>query len=81
MHNMPIFTDIQPAEIKNIVENIISTNKNNIEDLLKITDKSWDNFILPLDKLADDLDKYWGRVHHLNNVAIRQHYVRHTIAV
>ena len=69
MISIPIFSDIKSQEIKDTVEKIINHNEQAIQKLLASNNKSWNKFILPLDNLADDLDQYWGRVYHLNNVA------------
>lgn len=48
---------MQPA-----VENLIQACRDNIEQLLKQEQFTWDNFILPLTEMGDRFSKAWSPV-------------------
>jgi oligopeptidase A len=80
---------IQPDHIEPAIAEIISENELAIKTLLDSTDLStdspnkpnsitWDNFMLPMEKLENRLEKAWSPISHLNSVCnsdeLRQAY-------
>ncbi len=62
------FNNIDTADIKEAVENIIETNKKALLDLLAIENKTWNNFIDPIEQLENSLNNLWSPIRHLNSV-------------
>lgn len=62
------FSQIKPEHVQPAVENLIQACRDNIEQLLKQEQFTWDNFILPLTEMGDRFSKAWSPVSHLNAV-------------
>ena len=69
---------IVPDYVEPAISQIIKENKESIESLLKEKEITWDNFMLPLEKLENRLGKSWSPISHLNSVcnteALREAY-------
>ncbi|QCA34970.1 oligopeptidase A [Pasteurella multocida] len=65
---LPPFSQIKPEHVQPAVENLIQACRDNIEQLLKQEQFTWDNFILPLTEMGDHFSKAWSPVSHLNAV-------------
>ncbi|WP_334054623.1 oligopeptidase A [Pasteurella multocida] len=65
---LPPFSQIKPEHVQPAVENLIQACRDNIEQLLKQEQFTWDNFILPLTEMGDRFSKAWSPVSHLNAV-------------
>lgn len=64
---------IKPEQVEPAISQVIEENNSAIENLVaKAVDKqnniSWQDFMLPLDKLEDRIGKVWSPVSHLNSV-------------
>jgi len=67
---------IKPEHVEPAISQIIEENKGEIESLMETLDQSaanpssisWQNFMLPLEKLEDRISKAWSPVSHLNSV-------------
>ncbi len=62
------FNQIKITDIKQAVETTIQINKKALTRLLSIPDKTWENFIDPLEELENNLSNIWSPVRHLNSV-------------
>ncbi len=65
---LPPFSQIKPEHVQPAVEKLIQACRDNIEQLLKQEQFTWDNFILPLTEMGDRFSKAWSPVSHLNAV-------------
>ncbi len=66
---LPQFSEIKPAHIQPAIQQLIETNENNIDNLLKQLDQvTWDNLIAVSDEWDDVLSKTWSPVSHMNSV-------------
>jgi len=67
---------IKPEHVQPAISQVIQENQAEIETLVKNIDQSnpeqtkisWQNFMLPLEKLEDRIGKVWSPVSHLNSV-------------
>jgi len=64
---------IKPEHVQTAISKIIEENLTQIESLLEAVNSrastiSWQNFMLPLERLEDRLGKAWSPVSHLNSV-------------
>ncbi len=62
------FNKIKISDVKEAVETVIDNNKKELIQLLLIENKTWDNFIDPLEQLENNLGNLWSPVRHLNSV-------------
>jgi len=67
-HDIPLFSEINPAHIQPALESIIAENQQAIELLVKIENPGWSTFIHPFEELDERLSKMWDTVSHLNSV-------------
>ncbi len=65
---LPRFQQISPQDIQPAIEKILHDNRRQIQELEKIDDISWENFIQPIELIDDRLNKAWSPVRHLNAV-------------
>ncbi|TDF35728.1 oligopeptidase A [Alteromonadaceae bacterium M269] len=65
---LPAFSKITPDQIQPAVEQAIKKCKDCIDDVLKQTDFTWDNLVVPLDEADDELSRIWSPVSHTNSV-------------
>ncbi|MCW8997786.1 MAG: hypothetical protein OQK04_03640, partial [Kangiellaceae bacterium] len=59
---------IVPDYVEPAISQIICENRETIESLVKSKQITWDNFMLPLEKLENRLGKSWSPISHLNSV-------------
>ena len=77
--SLPEFSKIEPKHISNAVDEIL---KSNILAIKKIEKKNitatWENFVIPLEKIDEKISRVWSQVSHLNSVvnseSIRKEY-------
>jgi len=62
------FNKINTGDIKEAVETVINTNKKTLIEILSLENKTWNNFIDPLEELENRLSNLWSPVRHLNSV-------------
>jgi len=66
---LPVFSTISPQQIEPTLKQIIMHNRAKLRELLKNnTTFTWDNLILPLEELTNQLNKMWSPVSHLHAV-------------
>jgi oligopeptidase A len=66
---LPIFSKINPDDIRPALEQLLASNRQQIKDLLaEIDAPGWDDFIAPLEALEDQLSQLWSPVSHMNSV-------------
>ena len=69
LNDYPIFNAIEISSISQNIKTQLQKNKQEIETLmLNINEYSWDNFILYIENLDNELSKMWSVVSHLNHV-------------
>ncbi len=75
---LPDFARIEPAHVLPAVREAIRLGTEGIAHLEKISEPTWENFVLPLRNLTRRLDRVWGAVGHLmgvkNSDALRAAY-------
>ena len=59
-------TDFENSSKK--LELIIQNNKKELEELLKIEDKNYDNFVVPYQQLAENLEQFCTPIFHIDSV-------------
>ncbi len=76
---LPVFTDINPADIKTQINTQLEKNRAELEKLLAAANPpTMQNLMEPLEDLGDTLNKQWSPISHLHSVleteALRQAY-------
>jgi oligopeptidase A len=65
---LPVFSQIDPTQIKARVEQLIAACTADIEAVVKEPNPSWQSLIVALEENSDELGKFWSPVSHLNSV-------------
>lgn len=65
---LPVFSQIDPSQIKTRVEQLIAACTADIEAVVKEPNPSWQSLIVALEENSDELGKFWSPVSHLNSV-------------
>jgi oligopeptidase A len=65
---LPVFSQIEPSQIKTRVEQLIAACTADIEAVVKEPNPSWQSLIVALEENSDELGKFWSPVSHLNSV-------------
>ncbi len=65
---LPVFSAIAPEKIESTLTQITTDNRNQLTELLKNKTATWENLILPLEELDNQLNKMWAPVSHLHAV-------------
>ncbi|MDN4502153.1 oligopeptidase A [Alteromonadaceae bacterium BrNp21-10] len=65
---LPTFSTIKPANIKSDVEKSIARCKEQIETSLQQPTFTWDNLVVPIEEIDDELSKLWSPISHMNSV-------------
>lgn len=68
IHVLPRFSSITPSRIESELNTILAKNRESISILASIESASWENFIYPMECLANNLDRYWAPIRHINSV-------------
>ncbi len=76
---LPKFSNLNIQHVSADLEHILSNHLNQIDQLLSINEPfTWDNLMLPLDEMEDELDHFWSPLSHLhavvNSPELRQCY-------
>jgi oligopeptidase A len=67
---LPAFDSINASHIEPAIDQLLSENRKNIQDLLKSTkDYNWNNFLQKCEDMDDHLNKAWSPASHLHSVA------------
>ncbi|NDV91763.1 oligopeptidase A [Alteromonas sp. 345S023] len=65
---LPLFSSIEPKDIKPAIEKAIADCKQEIEDVVASKDYSYANLVLRLEEVDDRLSKIFSPVSHMNSV-------------
>ena len=65
---LPLFSSIEPAQIKPAIEKAIAKCKLEIDEVVASKDYSYANLVLRLEEVDDNLSKMWSPVSHMNSV-------------
>ncbi|MBY0419963.1 MAG: oligopeptidase A [Pararheinheimera sp.] len=65
---LPVFSQIEPTQIKTRVEQLIAVCTADIEAVVQEPNPSWQSLIVALEENSDELGKFWSPVSHLNSV-------------
>ncbi len=66
---LPLFEEIKAQHVESAISELIELNLNTIEDLVRKTPSpTYENLVLPIETLEDNLSKAWSPVGHLNAV-------------
>ena len=69
LDGLPKFGEILPEHIEPAVDYMLARNREQVEELLSSEDSpEWDNFVAPLERIEDELERVWAPVSHLNGV-------------
>ncbi len=75
---LPNFSSIHPEQIQKDLQTMLDEHRSLITALVKAENPSWSSVAQPMDNMADQLNKYWSPISHLNSVrnneALRQAY-------
>jgi oligopeptidase A len=75
---LPLFTEIKAQDIHSQLMLMLGNHREIIADVVKNADASWASVGQPMDNLADELNKFWSPISHLNSVlnsdSLRQAY-------
>ncbi|HKK16869.1 MAG TPA: oligopeptidase A [Gammaproteobacteria bacterium] len=66
---LPAFSRIKPEHIEPAIDYLLADNRQQIRELLKQGNYSWDNTLQPLEDLDDRLNRAWSPASHLHSVA------------
>jgi len=65
---LPLFSAIEPKDIKPAIEKAIATCKQEIDEVVASKDYSYANLVLRLEEVDDKLSKMWSPVSHMSSV-------------
>jgi len=69
-YNLPCFSGIDPGSISKDLDKLLSKNNEKLQELLEdLSSYNWNNLIVPLEEMDDDLNKFWSPIRHLHSVA------------
>ena len=66
---LPPFSRIRPEHVVPAIDSLLQQNRDEIQLLLQSVDKpNWKNFVEPIERLDDRLNRAWSPVSHMNSV-------------
>ena len=65
---LPAFSKITPDQIQPAIEQAIQRCKDNIDEVLKQPDFTWDNLVVAIDDVDDEMGRMWSPISHMNSV-------------
>lgn len=68
IEHLPIFSTIQPADVQLEVERRLTQNRSRLHELLAQEKMTWENLMLPLEEMQDNVHNYWALISHMNAV-------------
>lgn len=76
---LPLFKNIEPSKIEPEISCLLTKHREKVVSLLSQPEPyTWDNIMLPLEDMNDELNKVWAPISHLHSVmeseALRQAY-------
>jgi oligopeptidase A len=77
---LPPFSQVHPEEIEGKLEALLNSNREKLSQLLSQSSYTWDNLLLGLEEMNDELNNMWSTIRHLHAVKstdpLRQAYVK-----
>ncbi len=67
-NTLPNFSKLNYTNVKPELKNLIDQNKSEITKLLKNTTPNFNNFVLPIEQLNENLHRYFSPYRHVNSV-------------
>lgn len=69
IEDLPKFTEIQPKHIEPALDELLKRARAQTDKLLaENTEYSWDNLILPLEVMDNEMERMWSPISHMNGV-------------
>lgn len=66
---LPAFTSLDISTVESDLDSLLERNRERIQNLLSNEcEPSWENLIVPMDQLNDELSQFWSPISHLNAV-------------
>lgn len=66
---LPKFSLIRPEHVEPAIDQLLATNREKLNSILSQPENfNWNNLIVPLDEMEDQLQRAWSPVRHLNSV-------------
>ncbi len=65
---LPAFRRIRPEQVEPAIDHLLARNRSQLKALGQIEAPTWENFVEPLEEIAEDLERTWSPVNHLNAV-------------
>jgi len=65
---LPLFDEILPEHVLPALEHVLQKQRASLPTLTSQKKPSWDTFMLPLEKMDEELSRVWGPISHLNAV-------------
>jgi oligopeptidase A len=68
-HDLPPFSQIKPEHVEPAVDELLARSREAINTLVaEVEQPTWDNFVAPMEAIADILIQAWSPVSHMNAV-------------
>ncbi len=68
LSGLPKFSAIEPAHIQPAINEAIKACKDKINQVLQQSDFSYQNLVLPIEEIDDQLSRKWSPISHMNSV-------------
>ncbi|MDX8396401.1 MAG: oligopeptidase A, partial [Mariprofundaceae bacterium] len=65
---LPLFDQIKPEHVLPALNEVLETQRKQIEILAQLSEPDWQSLMMPLEAMDEDLSRIWGPVSHLNSV-------------
>lgn len=65
---LPNFSCVSPENIAPSLKQLLTQNRQELQELLKQKNFSWENLIAPIEDMSDKLSKFWSPISHLHGV-------------
>ena len=65
---LPQFDHMEPKHVLPALNHILESNQKTLDQLTGVEHPTWDNFMAPLERLDEQLQRVWGPITHLNAV-------------
>ena len=66
---LPKFSQIRPEHVEPAIDQLLASNREKLTSILSQPETfNWNNLIVPLDEMEDQLQRAWSPVRHLNSV-------------
>ncbi|HFE37780.1 MAG TPA: oligopeptidase A, partial [Gammaproteobacteria bacterium] len=69
MHGLPPFSKIKPEHIEPAINEVLKNSRQQVDALLAAGKSySWDNLVVPLEKISERVSCTWSPISHMNAV-------------